>query len=349
MISCSNRWRRAWRLQTRTIVVAQNEVTVIGRINYSAATMSSHSSQSGPTLDWQPLRGPFSRWPRTADTVLALVSLSLTVSMWYSDTVMAEVSPGAKFAAMVMFLIGNLALIWRRSAPFVVHGVAVLISAIAIAANFAGGPIFALSISLYSLGCYEPKDKRSFLGAGAAVALLAVEGLLLSAPGSRDFTSLVLALLIWYVGRRIRFRGNYLRLLEERALQLEHQQSAEATGTQRTAAPAGCVTSRWRHRCQASSAGCEGPAASRCGTLQRRTGRVRRHRVGPPFAACQSRSVGLPHRPGGADQRNETCGSGCNRQGLGFVRRATNSGRGRKQPRCCCYPAGIRPRYCRHA
>lgn len=190
-------------------------------------SLDTHSPQQDPTPAWQPFRGPFVRWPRSADTLLAFVALAITLSMWNSRGVTAEAVPIAKLAAVVLFFVSSLALIWRRGYPFNVHATIVLASVIAISANFLGGPIFAMSISLYSLGRYEDRDERSFLGVGAAMALLIVDRFIISSPDPGDATSVLLAFLVWYVGRRVRFRGEYLQLLEERAEQAEREQSAE--------------------------------------------------------------------------------------------------------------------------
>ncbi len=189
-------------------------------------SQTTHSPQPEPA--WRPFRGPFVRWPRTADTVLAFLALMMTLSMWRSRGFAAEAVPIEKFAAVMLFLAGNLALIWRRQHPFNVHAIVLLASVMAIAANFLSGPVFALAVSLYSLGRYEVTDEKSFLGVAAGVVLLAVNYFILGTPEPNSILPLVMAFVAWYIGRRIRFRGEYLQLLEERAEQMEREQSAEA-------------------------------------------------------------------------------------------------------------------------
>ena len=63
---------------------------------------------------------------------------------------------------------------------------------------------------------------------GGAVAVVAVNDF---SMGSRYRTSgplVLIVFLVWYIGRRIRIRGDYLSLLQERATHLEREQEAEA-------------------------------------------------------------------------------------------------------------------------
>ncbi|MEM8816533.1 MAG: histidine kinase, partial [Pseudomonadota bacterium] len=192
--------------------------------------MTKTEAKSGPDPlgTWRPFRGPFARWPRLADTLLALLALMLTVSMSSSRGDGADLPTAAEVLAAAAFLIGNLALIWRRRHPFRVHAIVVLASLVAVSAPLYGQPVFALSISLYSLGRYEGIRQRSFLGVAAGIALLALDRLVLAVPDSSDPGTFLMAFLVWYIGRQIRFRGEYLRLLKERAEQLEREQHAGA-------------------------------------------------------------------------------------------------------------------------
>ena len=88
--------------------------------------------------------------------------------------------------------------------------------------------IVALPFSLYSLGRYEPNSRASLAGALVALLVLVIEMRLVTEPSAGDTIAAMMAFGIWYSGRRLRFRGEYLRLLEERALHLERERSAEA-------------------------------------------------------------------------------------------------------------------------
>ena len=177
---------------------------------------------------WQPFRGPFARWPRSADTFLAFVAFAFTISFWSPGAADESATVTLPFGAFVLFLVGNAALVRRRKKPEVVHWIVLAASALSMARGYLDGPIFALVISLYSVGRYSDDNKKSYVGVGAAILLLAIGEFLIGDSSSQDGLALVMAFVVWYVGRRVRGRGEYLRLLQERAAQLEREQLAEA-------------------------------------------------------------------------------------------------------------------------
>jgi signal transduction histidine kinase len=180
------------------------------------------------TLDtWRPFRGPFVRWPRLADAVLALLSFFLTIAIWGGER--PEDDPSLALSAFVFFVAGNASLYWRRRQPERVHGVILAASALAMLFGHLEGPIFALAISLYNLGRYTVDQRSSAIGLIAAYALLIISELAFHELSSDDvITLLLLPFVSWYAGRRVRGRGEYLRLLQERAEQLEREQLVEA-------------------------------------------------------------------------------------------------------------------------
>lgn len=175
---------------------------------------------------WQPFRGPFTRWPRLSDALLAFVSFGLTLAI--SSEEQAEDSASLPFAAFLLFALGNGALYWRRRHPERVHGIILAASAIAMLSGYLRGPIFAVAISLYNLGRYSDDDRRSTTGLIAAYALIVIGEVAFSGLSSEDFFTLLLPFIFWYAGRRVRGRGEYLRILQERAEQLEREQLVEA-------------------------------------------------------------------------------------------------------------------------
>lgn len=175
---------------------------------------------------WQPFRGPFARWPRLSDTVLAFVSFGLTLAIWSSAQ--AEDGASLPFVALLLFLLGNASLYWRRRHPERVHGIILAASALAMLSGYLRGPIFAVAISLYNLGRYSDDDRKSAIGLVAAYVLLVTGEIVFSGLSSEDFFELLLPLAVWYAGRRVRARGEYLRILQERADQLEREQLVEA-------------------------------------------------------------------------------------------------------------------------
>jgi signal transduction histidine kinase len=182
-------------------------------------------------LDWQPLRGPFTRWPRISEAVLVLVILLMTMGSWMSwvnDHPEVNVDGAASAATMILFLVGTLALFWRRSKPFQVHVTVLVVSALAMVSAYMYGPLPAMMVSLYSLGRYNENTGLGHAGLGAALVLVAVEEFFVSQPSGDSIFSIVVVFVVWYVGRRVRIRGEYLRLLQERASHLEREQAAEA-------------------------------------------------------------------------------------------------------------------------
>ena len=177
---------------------------------------------------WQPIRGPFTRWPRLSDALLALLSFALTISIWYSDQPADSPPTATPGGALLLFAIGNFALFRRRAKPLGTHGVVLIVSAIAMLSGYLTGPIFALAISLYSLGRYATDDQQSYGGLILALGLLMASEIAFSEFNSEDLFELLLPVGIWYVGRRVRARQEYLRLLRERAEQLEREKQVEA-------------------------------------------------------------------------------------------------------------------------
>ncbi|MFK7886426.1 MAG: sensor histidine kinase [Gammaproteobacteria bacterium] len=178
---------------------------------------------------WQPLRGPFTRWPNAADFLIAVFALIMTLAIWSlesDDDVLALHS----FAAVATFLsafVGNFALLWRRTHAWQVHGVVLAAAACVLALGVHGG-VFALAFSLYSLGRFEPDRRASVVGVVLALVFIVVDLVILGSLNVGDTLVVGLTLGLWYFGRRLRFREEYLRLLEERAEHLERERSVES-------------------------------------------------------------------------------------------------------------------------
>ncbi len=179
--------------------------------------------QVPPTDVWQPLPGPFARWPRVTDIILAVAAFTMSLSMWF-DLRALHATP---IGAYILFAVGSGALLWRRTEPVVAHGVILATSVVSMALAYSG-PLFAIVFSLYSLGRYAGNDRWGYLGLAATVSLVGVRAFIITEPAAEGFLALLMAFLIWYFGRRIRTRGEYLRLLQERAAHLEREQAAEA-------------------------------------------------------------------------------------------------------------------------
>lgn len=112
------------------------------------------------------------------------------------------------------------ALYWRRRAPLVAWGVAMIGSAASLAAGYECVVGIAV-IALYSVGRYVPAHRWSYVAVAGTVGLAALGDLVAGVPAADSAVGLLVTGLVWYAGRRIRFRG-------ERAAQLEHERAAEA-------------------------------------------------------------------------------------------------------------------------
>lgn len=192
-----------------------------------------HHDPSAPTpapeVVWRPFRGPFERWPHFTDLLIALLSFLLNLLMWSQDgerDVLAMASL-ADVAAYLCVFIGNFTLLWRRSHPWQAHAVILGISIFLFLAAPVDG-VVAMAFSLYSLGRYEANRRASIAWALAAFAFVIMSTGALDTPSASRTIVTITVIGLWYVGRRLRFRGEYLRLLEERAQHLERERTAEA-------------------------------------------------------------------------------------------------------------------------
>jgi len=179
--------------------------------------------------------GPFTRWPRTADTVLAIV-VFLTIAFVTGnesndDLAIRPISDLAIDEFFVLAMASG-AIYWRRSRPMVVLGVTLVASALSLGFGYSEVVGIAMIVALYSVGRYATNDQWSHIGLGGAFALVGFTVLIdeVTVAEIRSGTPEAIAgvtfgfflmFVVWYIGRRIRFRG-------ERAAQLEREQAAQA-------------------------------------------------------------------------------------------------------------------------
>lgn len=176
----------------------------------------------------RPLGGPFTRWPRAADTVLALVVflVVLLVSPEGPDGELAfrgvdEVS----IAALIVFAVASGVLYWRRSQPLVVFGVIVTLALAATVPSAGLGDAetvgIAMMFALYSVGRHASNDRWGYIALAGALAFVTISSLShKETPAALGF-GLCFTFVVWYSGRRLRIRA-------ERAAQLERERAAEA-------------------------------------------------------------------------------------------------------------------------
>ena len=178
---------------------------------------------------WRPWRGPFERWPQLSDLLIALLAFVLTLVMWSQGSGHETLSMNSltDVGAYLCAFVGNFALLWRRSHPLHVHATVLGASILVHFGSTADG-IVALAFSLYSLGRYEADSRASLIGAVAALVFIVIDLNVFDTPSAGSTIAALLILALWYLGRRLRFRGEYLRLLEERALHLERERNVES-------------------------------------------------------------------------------------------------------------------------
>jgi signal transduction histidine kinase len=167
-------------------------------------------------------RGPFTRWPRAADAVLATAVFLATAFLTDGpgDSIVIRPVSDVPIPALLVFAVASAALYWRRRAPLAVLGVAVLAWAVTLGSGYADLGGVAI-IALYSAGRYATEDRRAHVGVAAAIAVILVDGLTDPAPWGEAVFGAVVLFVAWYVGRRLRLR-------DERAAQLLREQAAEA-------------------------------------------------------------------------------------------------------------------------
>jgi signal transduction histidine kinase len=167
-------------------------------------------------------RGPFTRWPRAADAVLAIAIFLATALLvdGPGDAIVVRPIGDVPIAALLVFAVASAALWWRRQAPLAVLAVAVVAWAATLGSGYEdlGGVTI---IALYSAGRYASNDRWAQLGVAAAIVVLVVDLLTDPVPWGEALFGAVVMFVAWYVGRRLRLRA-------ERADQLLREQAAEA-------------------------------------------------------------------------------------------------------------------------
>lgn len=182
----------------------------------------------------QPLRGPFTLWPRLADAVLAGVVFVLTVFQGsFEDPATAQgfnvdLPPGIPAAAYLAVAAASAALLLRRSQPLPVLAANVLTSLAWVGFGYSEDPLFGVLVALYSVGRFAELNRVHFLATGGMMALIAVSDLVAIRPISEIGVNLLVMLLAWYVGRRIHIRREYVSVLHERGAYQQREREAEA-------------------------------------------------------------------------------------------------------------------------
>ncbi len=182
----------------------------------------------------RPARGPFTRWPRVADGVLAVAVFAISLvtvaasALGDGESLTAESMTAQPIGAIAMLAVAAAALLWRRQRPI---AAAIGVMAIMVAWAFSGygdGNDLALLVAVYSVGRYANDHRQSL----AVVLIAMATGVLDTIVDTNQRIDIAPAILLpwlaWYFGRRLRNRRDYLALLRERAERLEADQHAEA-------------------------------------------------------------------------------------------------------------------------
>jgi signal transduction histidine kinase len=181
-----------------------------------------------------PYRGPFTRWPRLTDGALAvgvfvvsLVTVAVSDLGDGEDFTIDSISDRSS-GAFALLAVAAAALLWRRRRPVAVTTVVMAIMIGWAIAGYGDGQDLALIVAVYAVGRYSTDPRHSLTTVAAAIAVT-ILGTIIDTDQRIDIAPVMLFLgLPWYLGCRIRNRGDYLTLLRERAERLEADQLATA-------------------------------------------------------------------------------------------------------------------------
>lgn len=176
-------------------------------------------------INVQPFRGPFARWPRTSDAVLAVIFFCLTTFVTFEgpdDTPLLRSLGDIPIWTLALFVIANGALFWRRDHPLIV--LAIMLTTVSLTSE----NIYGMMVAVYGVGRYGKSDRQKIIG---VIGTLLVIGLI-DVGQSDSLTDIIAGMLFtflfWIAGRQIGDRGAYLNLLRERATSVEREQTAQA-------------------------------------------------------------------------------------------------------------------------
>jgi len=171
------------------------------------------------------------RWPRMADAVVAIVVFLMSLFFWSEnstdDDLLIRAFSDLSISGIILVFIASGALYWRRNWPLHVLGLTLTTLALSTALGYSYD-YFGLPIAIYSVGRYVSNDRLSDAGLVVAILVAAMSELVTEGPIEDIGGAFFVLLLVWFIGRRIRIRGEDMNLLQERAAQLEREQKSEA-------------------------------------------------------------------------------------------------------------------------
>ncbi|WP_332662770.1 sensor histidine kinase [Aeromicrobium sp.] len=162
------------------------------------------------------------RSPRKVDAVLATSAFLVSVLVGLRDNGNAELRAPWDIAplAWVVFAVAAVALLRRREHGALVFTVALACSAVLLLAQPDGQIGFAFLVSLYSAGRYAEGRAATIAVPAAAMAFAAIDAVTAESPVSDVIGGALVVFFIWYVGRRVRHRG-------ERSVLVAREQEAQ--------------------------------------------------------------------------------------------------------------------------
>jgi signal transduction histidine kinase len=164
--------------------------------------------------------------PRRVDVAVAVAVFGAgVVNLAAQDDAGISAIPVAGF---LLLAAGSVALWWRRSRSPAVLGVALAMTVAWMVLGFPGNPVFHILVSLYAVGRYVPQRTINLAALALALAVVGVGQATDGDSASEVVTALIVTTLPWYVGRRVRIRGEYAAAARERAEYLEWKRATEA-------------------------------------------------------------------------------------------------------------------------
>jgi signal transduction histidine kinase len=152
--------------------------------------------------------GPFARWPRTCDALLAVGVFLTTLFVTEAPGGDLTVRPvgEAPIGAVAVFAVAAGALYWRRRRPLA--ALAVVLPAMAVSAALGYEDLTGIAIILlYGVARYVGPDRLALSGLAAVVVFVVVAGLVGGLPAAGIWLPVSVALLAWSAGRWVRLRG----------------------------------------------------------------------------------------------------------------------------------------------
>ena len=160
------------------------------------------------------LRRPLDRWPLAADVTLAVLAFLASVLVWARN---GEDSAFRTFGevpvpAYLLFVIAAVALLRRRQEPLPVFAVVLVCSGLVVALDYGHVGVASL-VSLYSVGRYCPGLLTNVCVLGAAISFAAIDALTADATVADLGGGVLVTFIVWYAGRRVRYRGDRAAIL----------------------------------------------------------------------------------------------------------------------------------------